>query len=94
MKTITIYKRSILERTQFKKWRYKEVDQISIFYNNEEHKNHYESINNPRLKIKFQEVLKTRSKKELEKYISKLSNRDVDKWQKSTLIDLINNNNK
>lgn len=53
MKTITIYKRSILERTGFKKWRYKEVDQITIFYNGEEIKNHYEKIDNPRLKIKI-----------------------------------------
>lgn len=91
MKTITIYKRSILERTGFKKWPYKEVDQITILFDDKEIKNHYEKIDNPRLKIKFQEILKTRSKKELEKYINKLSNRDVDKWQRSTLIDLINN---
>lgn len=91
MKTILIYKRSILERTGFKKWRYKEVDQITILFDDKEIKNHYEKIDNPRLKIKFQEVLKTRSKKELEKYINKLSNRDVDKWQKSILKEILEN---
>lgn len=91
MKTILIYKRSILERTGFKKWPYREVDQITILYKGEEIKNHYESINNPRLKIKFQEVLKTRSKKALENYINKLSNRDVDKWQKSVLKEILEN---
>ena len=91
MKTILIYKRSILERTCFKKWPYKEVDQVSIFFNNEEHKNHYEKIDNPRLKIKFEKVLETRLKKELENYISKLSNREVDKWQKSILKEILEN---
>ena len=36
MKTITIYKRSILERTGFKKWPYREADQITILFDDKE----------------------------------------------------------
>lgn len=91
MKTILIYERSILERTNFKKWRYKEALQVSIFYNNKEYKNHYQEIDNSKLKQKFNLVLKTRTKKELENYINDLGYSNADKWQKSILKEIIEN---
>lgn len=94
MKKITIYKRMILERTRFKKWRYKEVDQVSIIYDGKEWKNHDQNIDNKRLQKPFKIILYTRKKEELKKYIDKLNRTESDTWQKSVLIDLINNNNK
>lgn len=90
MKKITIYKRKILERTGFRKYPYKEITQFTILYNGEEIKNHYEKIDNPRLKIKFEKVLETRSKKELENFILKLGRTDTEKWLKEQL-ETINN---
>ena len=85
MKTITIYTRKVLQRTGFRQYPYKEVKQVSIFYNGEEIKNHWEKIDNKRLKVKFNIELQTRSKKELETYISKLSRTNADKWTKEQL---------
>lgn len=90
MKKITIYKRKILERTGFRKYPYKEITQFTILYNGEEIKNHYEKIDNPRLKVKFEKVLETRSKKELENFILKLGRTDTEKWLKEQL-ETINN---
>ena len=90
MKAITIYKRKILERTGFRKYPYKEITQFTILYNGEEIKNHYEKIDNPRLKVKFEKVLETRSKKELENFVSKLGRTDTEKWLKEQL-ETINN---
>lgn len=92
MKKITIYKRTILERTRFKKWRYKEVDQVSIFYDGKEYKNHDQTIDNKRLQKPFDIVLNTRKKEELKKYIDNMNRTESDTWQKSVLSDLINNN--
>ena len=83
MKTLRVYKRTILERTGFKKYPYKQVDQITITYDDRIAGNHFEDINNPRLKIKFELVLETRNKKVLEKYINSLGQTESDKWQKS-----------
>ena len=90
MKKITIYKRKILERTGFRKYPYKEITQFTILYNGEEIKNHYEKIDNPRLKVKFEKVLETRSKKEFENFILKLGRTDTEKWLKEQL-ETINN---
>lgn len=91
MKTITIYKRTILERTQFRKWRYKEGYQISIFYDGKEHKNHDQTIDNKRLQKPFEIILNTRKKEELKKYFNRLGWSDVDKWQKSILKEILEN---
>lgn len=91
MKTITIYKRTILEKTKFKKWRYKEADQVSIIYEDKERKNHDQTINNKRLQKPFEIILKTRKKEELKKYFNGLGWSDVDKWQKSNLKEILEN---
>lgn len=90
MKTLRIYKRSILERTGFRKYPYKEVTQISIFYDGKEYANHYEEIDNKRLKIKFNKVLETRSAKAVNEYVSKLGRSDSDKFIKEELNKILN----
>lgn len=85
MKTIAIYSRKVLERTGFRAYPYKEVKQVSIFYDGEEIKNHSEKIDNPRLKVKFTIELQTRSKKVLQGYINSLSRTNTDKWIKDQL---------
>lgn len=85
MKQLTIYSRKVLQRTGFRAYPYKEVKQVSIIYDGNEHKNHSEKIDNARLKIKFTVELQTRNKKELEAYINSLSRTNADKWIKDQL---------
>ena len=85
MKQITIYTRKVLQRTGFKQYPYKEVKQVSIIYNGKMYENHGEKIDNPRLKIKFNVELQTRSKKALQGYINSLSRTNTDKWIKDQL---------
>lgn len=85
MKTLTIYTRKVLERTGYRKYPYKEVEQISIFYDGKETKNHYEEITNPRLKIKFNKALETRSLKKIETYLSTLGRTDAAMFQKAVI---------
>lgn len=85
MKTIKIYSRKTLERTGFKKYPFKEITQYTIVYNHQEIKNHYELMDNPRLRIKFNKILETRSWKKLEIFISKLGRTDAEKWLKEQL---------
>lgn len=62
MKRITIYKREVLERTGFRKYPYKDVTQYIIFYGGKKVlANCSESIENPRLKIKFNKFYESRS---------------------------------
>lgn len=89
MKTITIYSRKALQRTGFRAYPYKEVKQVSIFYGNKEYKNHSEKIDNPRLKVKFNVELQTRSKKVLQGYINSLSRTNTDKWIKEQLNNIM-----
>lgn len=89
MKTLTIYSRIVLERTGYRKYPYKEVNQISIFYSDKKIQNHYESIDNPRLRVKFNKVFETRKKSDVKAYINKLGRTDSDKWLKANLSDLI-----
>lgn len=90
MKTLRIYKRTILERTGYKKHPYKEVEQITIIYDGKEISNHYEDINNPRLKVKFELGLETRKKQVVKEFYSKLGRTDGDKFVKSILVDKLN----
>ena len=85
MKTLTIYQRTVLERTQYRKWRYKQVEEVIISYDSKEYKNCYTDLNNQKLKIKFNKVFESRSKKELDKYLSKLGKTESDKFIKSTI---------
>ena len=62
MKTITIYKREILVRTGFRKYPYKKETQFIIFYGGRKVlANCSESIDNPRLKIKFEKIYQSKS---------------------------------
>ena len=85
MKNIKVYKRSVLERTGFKKWPYKEVEEISIFYDGVEYSNHLQNINNPRLKNPFIKVLDTRKKKDVENLISRLGRTESNLFLKEKL---------
>ena len=79
MKTITIQSRKVLERTGYRQHPYKEVKQVAIFYDGNEYSNCSEKVDNPRLRIKFNIELQTRSKSDLEAYINKLGRSDTDK---------------
>lgn len=92
MKTLTIYKREVLERTGFKdrRYRFKEVTQVVIHYCGEYFLNgHSADVHNPYLRVKFNKVLETRSKKAVEEYISKLGRTDADKFIKSFVENII-----
>lgn len=84
MKQITIEKREILERTGFRKYRFKEVTHYAVNYDNNEFTNI--SFNRGGIKKQFRVILKTRSKKVLEGFIENLGRSDADKWLKLTLI--------
>lgn len=88
MKTIKIYKRSILQRTRFKEHRYINITQVNIFYDGMEYKNHSEEIGNSRLRVRFDEVLNTRSPKKLKEYYSKLGRSFSDQFEKRVIDDL------
>lgn len=90
MKTLRIYKRTILEITGFKKYPFKEAEQITIIYDGKKISNHYEDINNPRLKIKFELVLDTRKKQVVKEFYKKLGRSDTDKFVKSILVNKLN----
>lgn len=62
MKTLTIYKREILERTGFKKYPYKKVGQFVVYYGGVEFmRNCYASIDAPTLRVKFEKIYESRS---------------------------------
>lgn len=84
MKQITIEKREILERTGFRKYRFKEIAHYVVTYDGNEFTN--VSFNRGGIKKQFRVVLKTRSKKDLEDFIESLGRSDADKWLKLTLI--------
>ena len=85
MKTITIYKRTILERTGYKKYPYKEVTQVSIVYDGKEFKNHNEDTKNIRLRIKFDKTFECRSKQRINDYIEKLGRKESELFEKETI---------
>ena len=89
MKQIIIYSRKVMQRTGFRQYPYKEVKQVSIIYDGEEIKNHWEKIDNKRLKVKFNVELQTRSKKVLQGYINSLRRTDADKWTKEELTKIL-----
>lgn len=88
MKNIKIYKRSILKRTGFRKYPYKNVEEVSIFYAGKEYRNHSEDIKNIRLRVHFVEVMNTRSLKKLKEYYSKLGRSFSDQFEKRVIDDL------
>ena len=89
MKTLKIYKRTILVRTGFKKYPYKSETQYTLIYNGEEFKNHYEDINNKRLKIPFEKVLETRKTADVVSFVDKLGRTESDKFIKKIILDHI-----
>lgn len=85
MKTLSIYTRNVLERTGYRKHPYKEVKQVIIKYNGLHYSNCEEELDNPRLKIKFNLDLKTRSLKKVKEYLKSLGMTDADKFIKKTI---------
>lgn len=89
MKTLRIYKREILERTQFRDWRYKQVTEYIIQYDGREVKNCDTKLDNPKLRIPFENIFSSRSAVELNKFISNLSRCQCDIWLKDSLKNLL-----
>lgn len=62
MKTLTIYKREVLERTGFRKYPYRNVTQWVIYYGGKRRlANTAQEVNNPMLRVQFNKYLETRS---------------------------------
>lgn len=90
MKKVKIYQRTVKERTGFKKYPFKEVTQCVIIHDNKVYKSSSSvDMDNKRLRIPFDMVLETRSKKELKKYYDRLGRTESDKFKKSVLKKLI-----
>ena len=91
MKTLTIYKREVLERTGFKdrRYRFKQVTQYSLYYDGCLYTNHDEDVNNPLLRIKFKKILETRSKKAVNEFVAGLGRTNADKSLKQIIESII-----
>lgn len=87
MQQLTIYTREVLKRTGYKKYPYKKVKEVIINYDGFSYSNCLEELDNPRLKIKFVESLKTNDLEEVKKYINSLGRTDADKFIKSKIED-------
>lgn len=87
MQQLTIYTREILKRTGYKKYPYKKVKEVIINYDGFSYSNCLEELDNPRLKIKFVESLKTSDLEEVKKYVNSLGRTDADKFIKSKIED-------
>lgn len=62
MKTLTIYKREVLERTGFRKYPYRNVTQWVIYYGGKRRlANTAQEVDNPILRVQFNKYLETRS---------------------------------
>lgn len=86
MKRVTIWKREVLERTGFRKYPFKKVVQYVVEFDSNGYDNgHGVDIDDPKLKIRFDKVFETRSKKELSSFKDNLSKTDADKWLKSII---------
>lgn len=94
MRTLTIYKRTILERTRYKSHRYKECEQTTIIFGGETYRNHDVDLDNPRLKVKFEIVLETNNEESVERYIESLGKSNNDKWEKEVLKQILDDENK
>ena len=90
MKTIKIYTREILVRTGFRKYPFKKKKEYTVIYNGRELANHYENIDNPRLRVKFNEVLKTRSLSALREFQKKLRKTNDDQHLLAAIETIIN----
>lgn len=89
MKTLKIYSRTVMEKTGFRKYPYKEVKQVVINYDGKTYSNCTEKVDNPRLKIKFEIELETRNKGVLENYLNNLGRSEADKFTKKTLTEIV-----
>ena len=76
MKPIIIYKRKIPYKGEY---------QFTILYKDKEVKNHDEAINNPKLKVKFEKVLETKSHQKLGRFILQLGRSESEQWLKNEL---------
>lgn len=91
MKKITILKREVLERTNFKKWRFKEVTQFTILHDNKViNINHDVDYKNEKLKIAFNKILETSRKNDLDNFIKKLGRSENEKQLKNELLKILN----
>ena len=87
MQELTIYTREVLKRTGYKKHPYKKVKEVIINYDGFGYSNCLEELDNPRLKIKFVESLKTSDLEEVKKYVNSLGRTDADKFIKDKIED-------
>lgn len=90
MKTLSIYTRTVLERTGYIKHPYKEVKQVIIKYNGMSYSNCWGiDIHNTMLKIPFKQELISGSIKKIKEYLKGLGMTDSDKFIKKTILRII-----
>lgn len=90
MKTLKIYSRIISEKSNLGRF-YNKVTQYIVVYDGNEFKNeHSMELNNPRLRVPFNLLLKTQNKTVIKEFASKLSKySNSDKWLRKTLTEII-----
>lgn len=95
MKTLTIYTRTILQKTGYrnKMYAYKQEKQFIVYYDNQEYKNHNQSIDNTKLKVPFKMVLQTRSLKKINEYKNELRKNYEDQKLKETIENILRKEN-
>lgn len=71
MKTLTIYQRTILERTGYRKHPYAEKTETLIYYATRR----TPSMDYPNYRVQFHKVFESRSLKSLEAFLDKIPNR-------------------
>ena len=75
MKQLIVYHREVTERTGFKKYPFKKIDQYYVVYGGQE----YATINNApspsrdRLRVKYEIVLNTRNKADIERFLMRIT---------------------
>lgn len=85
MKTLTIYKREVTARTGFRKYAFKSEIQYIVTFDGKERKNCFEYLDNPKLRVKFYPVLKTRSYAKAAAFAQSLDRTNSGKWLKQNL---------
>lgn len=93
MKKAAIYKREILKRTKFKQWRYKEAQEVIIFFDGVYYCYETEAsqLKNERLKIPFKKIFESQSTKKLEEYKNLLGRKESDLFIKKIIEEKILN---
>lgn len=88
MKTVTIMKREIAERTRYRAYRFKTVTQFYCTYGGDEIFLDEISCEMPKMRVPLQTVLCTRSTRKLDDFVTGLGRSDADKRLKRAIKEI------